>query len=170
VIVKLLGVPEQLLETGVTSIFPVMGILLTLVRVKLLILPIPLAAKPIAGLVFVHWYCVPGTTEPVNNNAMDVPPQYVTLLLGFTLGTGFTKIEKVRVTPEQEFDIGVTVNTLTIGTLEPPVLVVNARISPVPVIPGKPIRLLLCVQVNTVFATLDPVKRISLVTIPLHLT
>jgi hypothetical protein len=30
--------------------------------------------------------------------------------------------------------------------------------------------LLLCVQVNTVFATLDPVKRISLVTIPLHLT
>jgi hypothetical protein len=147
-----------------------MGILLPLVRVKLLMLPTPLAAKPMARLVLVHWYCVPGTTEPVNNNAMDVPPQYVTLLLGFTLGTGLTKIEKVRVTPEQEFDIGVTVNTLTIGTLEPPVLVVNARISPVPVIPGKPIRLLLCVQVNTVFATLDPVKRISLVTIPLHLT
>jgi hypothetical protein len=88
----------------------------------------------------------------------------------FTLGTGFTKIENVRVTPEQEFDMGVTVNTLTMGTLEPPVLVVNARISPVPVIAGKPIRLLLCVQVNTVFATLDPVKRISLVTIPLHFT
>ena len=88
----------------------------------------------------------------------------------FTLGTGFTKIENVRVAPEQEFDIGVTVNTLTMGTFELAVLVVNASISPAPVRADNPIRLLLCVQLNTVFATLDPVKRILLVNIPLHLT
>ena len=147
-----------------------MAILLPLVRVKLLMLPTPLAAKPMDGLVLVHWYCVPGTTEPVNNNAVDVPLQKVTLLRGFTLGTGFTKIENVRVAPEQEFDMGVTVNKLIMGTLEPPVFVVNDRISPVPDKPGNPIRLLFCVQLYTVLATLDPVKRISLVITPLHLT
>jgi hypothetical protein len=90
--------------------------------------------------------------------------------LEFTLGTGFTKIEKVRGVPEQEFDIGVTVNTLIIGTFELAVLVVNASISPAPVRAGNPIRLLLCVQLYTVLATLDPVNRILLVIIPLHLT
>ena len=61
-------------------------------------------------------------------------------------GVGFTKIEKVLLTPTQVFDIGVTVNTLTMGTLEPPVLVVKARISPVPERPGRPIKLFNCVQ------------------------
>jgi hypothetical protein len=72
---KLVGIPLQLLETGVTSILAEIVILLLLVRVKLLILPTPLAAKPMDGLELVHWYCVPGTTEPVNNNAVDVPLQ-----------------------------------------------------------------------------------------------
>ena len=54
VIVKLLGVPVQLFETGVTTILAVIGILLPLFRVKLLILPIPLAAKPMEVLELVH--------------------------------------------------------------------------------------------------------------------
>ena len=56
VIVKLLGVPEQLLETGVTRILAVIGTLLPLLRVKLLILPTPLAAKPMEVLEFVQLY------------------------------------------------------------------------------------------------------------------
>jgi hypothetical protein len=72
---KLVGIPLQLLETGVTSILAVMGILLPLVSVKLLILPTPLAANPMDGLELVHWYCVPGTREPVNNNEVDVSLQ-----------------------------------------------------------------------------------------------
>ena len=56
VIVKLLGVPEQLLDAGVTSKLALMGILLPLVRVKLLILPTPLAAKPMEVLEFVQLY------------------------------------------------------------------------------------------------------------------
>ena len=72
---KLVGVPLQLLETGVTIILAVMRILLLLVRVKLLILPTPLAAKPMDGLELIHWYCVPGTKEPVNNKEVDVSLQ-----------------------------------------------------------------------------------------------
>ena len=88
----------------------------------------------------------------------------------FTEGIGFTTIEKDMLEPTQEFDIGVTVNTLTIGRFEPPVLVVNDKILPVPDKLGNPIKLLFCVQLYTVLATLDPVKRILLVITPLHLT
>jgi hypothetical protein len=84
-------------------------------------------------------------------------------------GMGFTKIEKVLLTPSQVFDIGVTVKILTIGTFELPVLVVNAGMSLVPVNAANPIRLLLCVQLKTVF-TGEPVKIMSLVRVPLHLT
>ena len=73
-IVKLLGAPEQLFETGVTTILAVIGILLPLLRVKLLILPIPLAANPMDVLVFVQLYCVPGTT-PENINDAAIPLQ-----------------------------------------------------------------------------------------------
>ena len=87
----------------------------------------------------------------------------------FTLGTGLTKIEKVRGVPEQEFDMGVTVNTLINGTFEVE-LVVNAKMFPVPERGAKPIKLELCVQLYTVLATLDPVKRMLVVITPLHLT
>jgi hypothetical protein len=95
VIVKLLGVPEQLFETGVTKIKAVMGILLLLVAMKGFDPEVPLAAKPMDGLVLVHSYSVPGTTDPVKSNTLAVPLQKVTLLFGVTLGTGFTKIENV---------------------------------------------------------------------------
>ena len=71
---KLVGVPLQLLETGVTSILAVMGILLPLIRVKLLILPTPLAANPMDELVFVQLNCVPDTT-PENKTAAGIPLQ-----------------------------------------------------------------------------------------------
>jgi hypothetical protein len=74
VIVKLLGVPEQLLETGVTTRFAVIGILLPLVRVKLVILPTPLVANPMDGVVFIQLYCVPDTT-PENINDAAIPLQ-----------------------------------------------------------------------------------------------
>ena len=84
-------------------------------------------------------------------------------------GMGFTKIEKVLLTPSQVFDIGVTVKILIIGIFELLVLVVNAGMSLVPVNAANPIRLLLCVQLKTVF-TGEPVKIMSLVRVPLHLT
>ena len=81
---------------------------------------------------------------------------------------GFTKIEKVLLTPSQVLDIGVTVKILTIGTFELPVLVVNAEMSLVPENPDKPIRLLLCVHLKTVFIG-EPLKIMSVVLVPLHI-
>jgi hypothetical protein len=75
VIVKLLGVPEQLFETGVTNIKAVVGILLLLVAMNGFDPEVPLAAKPMDGLVLVHSYSVPGTTDPVNSNTLGVPLQ-----------------------------------------------------------------------------------------------
>ena len=90
-------------------------------------------------------------------------------MIGLIVGIGFTKIEKVRVAPEQEFDIGVTVYKLNKGIFEEE-LVVNANMFPVPERGAKPIKFELCVQLYVVFATREPVKIMSLVSVPLHLT
>ena len=64
VIVKLIGVPTQVVplfvKLGVTVIVPVIGAppVFGFVAVKLR-LPVPLAARPIAGFVFVQLYTVP---------------------------------------------------------------------------------------------------------------
>ena len=54
VMVKETGVPGQPLIVGVTSIVPVIAALVELVAVNEPIFPVPLAANPIAVLVFVQ--------------------------------------------------------------------------------------------------------------------
>ena len=58
VIVNVIGVPTQLtpplVYVGVTVIAAVTGALVALVAVKLAILPVPLAAKPIDGVLLVQ--------------------------------------------------------------------------------------------------------------------
>ena len=54
VMLKLVGIPLQLFDTGTTVMLAVMGKLLLLVRVNPLILPAPLLAKPIDGLLLVQ--------------------------------------------------------------------------------------------------------------------
>ena len=61
VIVKLNGVPAQLLAVGVTVITPVIGEDVVLVPAKDEILPVPLAARPIDVLVFDQLYVAPLT-------------------------------------------------------------------------------------------------------------
>jgi len=65
--------------------------------------------------------------------------------------------------------MGVTEKTLITGTFERE-LAVNANIFPVPERGAKPIKFELCVQLYVVFATREPVKIMSLVSVPLHLT
>ena len=48
------GIPTQLLTDGVTIMVAVIGLLLLLTVVKEGILPVPLAASPIDGLLFVQ--------------------------------------------------------------------------------------------------------------------
>ena len=59
--VKLNGVPAQLLAVGVTVITPLIGELVVLVPAKAEILPVPLAARPIEVLVFDQLYVAPLT-------------------------------------------------------------------------------------------------------------
>ena len=54
IIVKVIGVPEQPFETGVTVIVAVTPLPLLLIAVKAAILPVPLAAKPMLGVLFVQ--------------------------------------------------------------------------------------------------------------------
>jgi len=52
--VKVTGPPPQPDAVGVTVMVAVIGALVVLVAVKAGILPVPLAARPIAGLLFVQ--------------------------------------------------------------------------------------------------------------------
>ncbi len=54
VIVNVLGVPVQPFAVGVTVIVATTGALPVLVAMKLAILPVPLAANPIDGALFVQ--------------------------------------------------------------------------------------------------------------------
>ena len=94
---KLMGVPEQLLETGVTVIKPVMGILYRFVALKAGMEPLPNNGKPISVLVFVQLKTVPGTiTLPLAVvptkliGKMVCVPQIAISATGVTDGIGFT--------------------------------------------------------------------------------
>lgn len=54
VIVKVLGVPGQPLAVGVTVIVATTGLVPLLVAVKEEIFPLPLAPKPMDGVLFTH--------------------------------------------------------------------------------------------------------------------
>lgn len=73
VTVNELGVPVQLLATGVTVIVDVIGALVLLVAVNGAIFPLPLAAKPIAEFEFAQLNCVP-VTGPVKFTAVVSAP------------------------------------------------------------------------------------------------
>ena len=104
VIVKLLGVPAHPLAVGVTVIVATTGAVPTLVAVNDAIFPVPAAASPIDGWVFVQLNTVPAT-GPVKFTAAVAPPLHtVWLATAFTVAVGFTVIVKpvevpVQVTP-----------------------------------------------------------------------
>ena len=90
-------VPEQLLDTGVTVIRPVIGILYKLVALKAGMEPLPTIGKPISVLVFVQLNTVPGTiTLPFAvvptklMGKMVCAPQIAISATGAIEGIGFT--------------------------------------------------------------------------------
>ena len=93
-IVNVLGVPVQvtpaLVYTGVTVIVPEIGAAVVLVPTKLAMFPVPLAARPIAVLLFVQLYTVP-VVAPVKVTAATLEPRHtVWLATAFTVGVGLT--------------------------------------------------------------------------------
>ena len=82
-------------------IVAVTGTLDAFSAVKLGILPVPDAARPILVLVLVQLYTVPGTL-PVKFTAVVADPLHSTCgNTAFTVGTGFTVIVKVCDVPVQ---------------------------------------------------------------------
>ena len=90
VMVYVEGVPGQPLAVGVTVIVAVIGAVPALVAVKAGVLPVPLAARPIAALELVHAKVVPATPL-VKLLAATAPPLQTVMLAGtVTAGLGFT--------------------------------------------------------------------------------
>ena len=104
------GVPEQLLDTGVTVMSALIGMLALLVDVKEAISPVPVTdANPTAGFVLFQLNIVPGTLDPLNNILpVWAPLQREISAMGLRNGVGFTSIVNCIGVPEQVFDTGVT--------------------------------------------------------------
>ena len=73
VIVNVLEVPVQPFADGVTVIVAVTGVLPVLIAAKEAMLPVPLAASPIDGLLLVQEYKVP-VTAPLKLMAVVLAP------------------------------------------------------------------------------------------------
>ena len=70
------GVPLQPLADGVTVNVAIIGLPVEFTAVKDAMSPVPLAAKPILGVLFTQLYTVPVTDEPLKlNAAVDAPLQ-----------------------------------------------------------------------------------------------
>ncbi len=96
VIVNVIGVPVQSVppfrKLGVTVIVAVTGALVALVAVNDAMSPVPLAARPIDGVLLVHVYTVPVTAPLKVTAVVAAPLQRVWFDTAFTVGVGFTVI------------------------------------------------------------------------------
>lgn len=144
VMVNVLGVPGHPLAVGVTVMVAVTGVVPVLVAVNTPMFPLPEAAKPMEGVLFVQENVLPGT-GPLMLMAVLLPPlQMVWLAMAFTVGVGFTVMVNEVGVPVHPLAVGVTVMVAVMGAAV--VLVaVNERMFPLPE-PAKPIPGWLLVQ------------------------
>jgi len=88
VIVKVETVPVQPFAVGVMVIVPEIGEFVVFVAVKYGIFPLPLAARPIDVLLFVHVKVVPATGPEIVVASTVTPVQEVLFAMELTVGTG----------------------------------------------------------------------------------
>jgi hypothetical protein len=158
VIVKVRGVPLHPLALGVTVIVATTGVVPVFTAVNEAISPVPLAARPIDGVLLVQLYVVPATAPPKLTAAVLAPLQTIWLLTAFTVGVGLTVIVKVRGVPVQVtpplVKLGVTVMVAVTGVV--PVLTAGKEaMLPVP-LAARPMDVVLLVQLYVVPATAPP--------------
>ena len=144
VMVNVCGVPGQPAKLGVTVMVAVTGDTVALVAVNAAILPEPLAAKPILGVLFVQLNVAP--TVPLKlTAAIGYPAQTVWSAGSVTVGNGLTVMVNVCGVPGQPVKSGVTV--MVAICVETTLAALNVAILPVP-LAAKPITVLLLVQLN----------------------
>ena len=123
--------PAQVFDKGVTVIWAVTGIPDAFVATKELMVPEPLAARPMDVVLLTQLYVVL-PTDPEKVTAVVLTLLHTTwLLIAFTVGVGLTVIENDLAVPLQLFDIGVIVITAVTGTA-PELVAVNELIVPTP--------------------------------------
>ena len=114
VIVYVFGVPVHGAIVGVTVIVAVIGAPVKFVAVNEAISPTPDAARPIAGLLFVHAYVAPAGVL-ANAVAATVPPLHTITFAGTVTvdGTQATAVHVAVPDAKQPAPVGVTVSTTT---------------------------------------------------------
>jgi hypothetical protein len=122
VMVKLIGKPEQPFgDVGVTVMVAVMALVKLFAVTKAGILPIPVAAKPIDGLLFTQLYVVPATPLVNTIGKVVALAQCIWFEIAFTFPVGFTVIVNVLDVPTQLtpalVKVGVTVIVAVTGLL-----------------------------------------------------
>lgn len=142
-IVNVNAMPMQVPMTGVTLMVAVCWVL-TPAAIKLRS-PVPVAARPMAGLEFVQLKVAPAV--PVKAAMTLAFAQATILLTGFTVGAGVTVMVKFCWVPVQPFAAGVTVKLPVVGA---PTLAAIKLMFPVPLAPS-PIAILEFVQLKIGF-------------------
>jgi hypothetical protein len=103
------------------------------------------------------------TSEPVKIISLVMVPLHLTrLVIVFTVTNGFTVILNITGVPEQEFEMGITVNLPVIGIL---LILADTNEIGVPIPEAlHPMPTLSFDQLKLVFATEDPIKAMLLAT------
>ena len=119
VIVKVYGVPSQLLADGVTVIDATASVVPVFKPVKLEIFPVPEAAKPIDALLFVQEYVVPETLklEVKLTAVVAVFTQIASSATASTVGVGFTVTNTGSVPTQPLASVSVNVYVVVTGLL-----------------------------------------------------
>lgn len=126
---------------GVTVMVPVISFGVGLANVKVPILPVPAAPKPMPILSLLQLKIVLGTIpekvtgSAIRNSHLDWSATWI------TLGIGFTRTEKLVEGPKQVLVKGRTVNIDVMG-IPPTLVALNAGILPLPELASKPISVL----------------------------
>ena len=136
-IVKLVDAPVQPPDVGVTVIVATTSVVPLFKAVNDVILPVPLAKRPMLDALFVQLYVVP-LTAPLNVTlVVDAPLHNAWLDTLTTVGVGCTVMVKLVDAPVQPLAVGVTVIVATWSTV-PLFVAVNEPILAVP-LPARPI-------------------------------
>ena len=122
--VKVVGVPRHPFAFGITVIVAITGDIPVFVVVKLGMLPLPEAAKPIDGASFVQSKVVPFALPVKVIVPLPMPLHFTILVIELTFGRGFTVILNVLDKPVQLLAVGVTV-TVAITGVKPVFIAVN---------------------------------------------
>ena len=162
---KVSTAPKQVLAEGVTVMVAVAGVIPGLFVTNARISPVPLAAKPIAGLLFVQLNAVPFTVPTKLISVVEEPSHSIWSLTGPTVGVGFTIILKVSAIPVHPFAEGVTV-MVAVTVVSLVFVTVKIAMSPFPAA-AKPIEGVSFVQEKEVPPTVST-KLITAVEAPLH--